>query len=79
MIHFTYEYIINGSVLEELNIMKILLMEDDPVLSDILLDYLNESWNVDYAYDSVEVYKKLLNFSKQTTLELLMQGAVQGT
>ena len=34
-------------------------MEDDPVLSDILLDYLNESWSVEYAYDSTEVYKKL--------------------
>ena len=34
-------------------------MEDDPVLSDILLDYLNESWDVDYAYDSKEVYEKL--------------------
>ena len=39
--------------------MKILLMEDDAVLSDILLDFLSESWDVDYAYDSNEVYEKL--------------------
>jgi DNA-binding response OmpR family regulator len=34
-------------------------MEDDVVLSDILLDYLKESWDVDYAYDSEEVYAHL--------------------
>ena len=34
-------------------------MEDDAVLSDILLDFLEESWEVDYAYDSKEVYKHL--------------------
>ena len=39
--------------------MKILLMEDDAVLSDIILDYLRESWSVDYAFNSEEVYKKL--------------------
>lgn len=39
--------------------MNILLMEDDPVLSDILLDFLRESWNVDYAYNSQEVYEQL--------------------
>lgn len=39
--------------------MNILLMEDDAVLSDILLDYLRESWNVDYAYNSAEVFKHL--------------------
>ena len=39
--------------------MKILLMEDDAVLSDILLDFLQESWDVDYAYDSLAVYKQL--------------------
>ena len=39
--------------------MKILLMEDDVVLSDILLDYLQESWQVDYAFNSTEVYKQL--------------------
>ena len=36
--------------------MKILLMEDDAVLSDILLDYLRESYNVSYAYNSKAVY-----------------------
>lgn len=41
--------------------MNILLMEDDPVLSDIILDYLRESWNVDYAYSSKEVYDSLEN------------------
>ena len=35
--------------------MNILLMEDDAVLSDILLDYLHESFNVDYAFNSEEV------------------------
>lgn len=39
--------------------MKILLMEDDAVLSDILIDFLSESWDVDYAYDSNAVYDKL--------------------
>ncbi len=39
--------------------MKILLMEDDAVLSDIILDYLQEFWSVDYAYDSDEVYEAL--------------------
>ncbi|MFK5938484.1 MAG: response regulator transcription factor [Sulfurimonas sp.] len=41
--------------------MKILLMEDDAVLSDILLDFLRESWSVDYAYNSQEVYDYLAN------------------
>lgn len=41
--------------------MNILLMEDDPVLSDILLDFLREAWQVDYAYDAKEVYKHLEN------------------
>ena len=39
--------------------MKILLMEDDAVLSDIILDYLQEFFEVDYAYDSNEVYDAL--------------------
>ena len=62
--------------------MKILLMEDDAVLSDILLDYLNEFWDVDYAYDSDAVYKQLeqnkydlfifdINVPGQNGLELL--------
>jgi len=39
--------------------MKILLMEDDAVLSDILLDFLEESYSVSYAFNSECVYKKL--------------------
>ncbi len=41
--------------------MNILLMEDDPVLSDILLDFLREEWQVDYAYNTKEVYEHLEN------------------
>ena len=39
--------------------MNILLMEDDAVLSDILLDYLREYFNVDYAFSSEEVHTLL--------------------
>lgn len=39
--------------------MNILLMEDDAVLSDILLDFLRETWSVDYAYGSKEVFERL--------------------
>jgi len=39
--------------------MNILLMEDDVVLSDILLDFLRESWIVDYAFNSDEVFQYL--------------------
>jgi DNA-binding response OmpR family regulator len=62
--------------------MKILLLEDDAVLSDIILDYLRESWRVDYAYDADAVYALLeentydlfifdINVVGQTGLELL--------
>ena len=62
--------------------MKILLMEDDAVLSDILLDFLRESWSVDYAYNAEEVYQLLeehdydlfifdINVVGQNGLELL--------
>lgn len=34
--------------------MNILLMEDDTVLSDILLDFLRESWSVEYAFSAKE-------------------------
>ena len=65
-----------------LNKMKILLMEDDAVLSDILLDFLAESWDVDYAFNSDEVYENLestkydlfifdINVAGKTGLELL--------
>lgn len=43
--------------------MNILLMEDDPVLSDILIDFLQESWNVSYAYDAHDVYEHLASQS----------------
>jgi len=39
--------------------MKILLMEDDAVLSDILVDYLSEFWDIDYAFSSHDVYEKI--------------------
>ena len=34
--------------------MKLLVMEDDPVLGDIITDYLQQYYHVDRAYDSVE-------------------------
>ena len=57
-------------------------MEDDAVLSDILLDYLRESWSVEYAFSAKEVYEHLetkkfdlfifdINVSGQNGLELL--------
>ena len=62
--------------------MNILLMEDDPVLSDILLDFLRESYKVDYAFNSDEVYILLekntydlfifdINVTGQSGLDLL--------
>ncbi|HFB53458.1 MAG TPA: response regulator transcription factor [Sulfurimonas autotrophica] len=62
--------------------MNILLMEDDPVLSDILLDFLRESYKVDYAFNSEEVYALLekntydlfifdINVTGQNGLDLL--------
>lgn len=64
--------------------MKILLMEDDAVLSDILIDFLSESWDVEYAYDSNAVYDKLesssydlfifdINVAGKSGLELLQE------
>lgn len=64
--------------------MKILLMEDDPVLSDILIDFLEESYTVDYAYDSQAVYDNLetnkydlfifdINVAGKSGLELLAE------
>jgi len=64
--------------------MKILLMEDDPVLSEIILDYLQESWRVDYAYNADAVYALLeeneydlfvfdINVVGQNGLELLQE------
>jgi DNA-binding response OmpR family regulator len=64
--------------------MKILLMEDDAVLSDILIDYLSESHKIDYAFNYTEVYTKLesnrydlfifdINVAGKTGLELLSE------
>jgi DNA-binding response OmpR family regulator len=57
-------------------------MEDDPVLSDILLDFLREDYKVDYAFNSEEVYELLeknsydlfifdINVTGQNGLDLL--------
>jgi len=59
-------------------------MEDDPVLSDILIDFLEESFTVDYAYDSQAVYAQLesnkydlfifdINVAGKSGLELLAE------
>ncbi len=32
--------------------MKILFLEDDPVIADIIVDFLEESWEVKHCYDS---------------------------
>jgi len=59
-------------------------MEDDVVLSDIILDFLRESWQVDYAYNTQEVYEKIenekydlfifdINVAGQNGLELLKE------
>jgi len=59
-------------------------MEDDAVLSDILLDFLAESWEVDYAFNSDEVYQQLeknrydlfifdINVAGKNGLELLSE------
>ncbi len=64
--------------------MKILLMEDDPVLSDILLDFLSESFDIDYAFNADEVYRQIgsskydififdINVAGKTGLELLAE------
>jgi len=64
--------------------VKILLMEDDAVLSDILLDFLSESFDIDYAFNADEVYKQIesnkydififdINVAGKTGLELLAE------
>ena len=64
--------------------VKILLMEDDPVLSDILLDFLSESFDIDYAFNADEVYRQIgsskydififdINVAGKTGLELLVE------
>ncbi|MFT7860524.1 MAG: response regulator transcription factor [Sulfurimonas sp.] len=62
--------------------MYILLMEDDPVLADIVVDFLSESYHVDHAYNSDEVHSLLeqqnydlflfdINVTGQNGLDLL--------
>lgn len=46
--------------------MKILLLEDDPVLSDIITDFLEESYAVDYAHSS----KKALALAEKNRYDL---------
>ena len=59
-------------------------MEDDAVLSDILLDFLSESFDIDYAFNADEVYKQIesnkydififdINVAGKTGLELLAE------
>lgn len=37
--------------------MKILLLEDDPVIGNILLDFLSESYSVKHCFNSPEVLR----------------------
>ncbi len=64
--------------------MKLLLLEDDAVLSDILLDFLREFYDVDYAFDAQEATTLLeqhhydllifdINVPGKTGLELLKE------
>ena len=46
--------------------MKILLLEDDTVLSDILVDYLNEDYEVTHTYSM----KKALLLSEESSFDL---------
>ena len=47
--------------------MRILLMEDDPVLGDIITDYLNGYYSVDHVFDSREA-QEMLNTTKYDLL-----------
>ncbi len=64
--------------------MDILLLEDDPVLADILIDYLSESYKVSHAYNAHEVDSLLeknnydlfifdINVTGKTGIELLQE------
>jgi len=46
--------------------MKILLLEDDTVLADILVDYLQEEYSVTHTYSM----KKALSLSEKTNYDL---------
>lgn len=37
--------------------MKILFLEDDPVIADTVIDFLEESWEVRHCFDSAEALK----------------------
>jgi DNA-binding response OmpR family regulator len=39
--------------------MKILLMEDDPVLGDIITDYLLQYYDIERVFDATEAQQKL--------------------
>jgi DNA-binding response OmpR family regulator len=41
--------------------MKILFIEDDPVLADIVIDYLNESYTIEHAFDTMEAQNLIDN------------------
>ena len=36
--------------------MKILFLEDDPVIADIMIDFLEESWKVTHCYNSKDAF-----------------------
>ena len=46
--------------------MKILLLEDDTVLADILVDFLEENYSVTHTYSM----KEALNFSENNSYDL---------
>ena len=41
--------------------MKILFIEDDPVLADIVIDYLQESYTIEHAFDTIEAQNLIDN------------------
>jgi DNA-binding response OmpR family regulator len=64
--------------------MKILLMEDDPVLADIVTEYLSEFYDTDHVFDSSEAQELIdnnrydlfifdINVPGQSGLELLKE------
>ncbi len=64
--------------------MRILLMEDDPVLADIVTDFLEEFYDVDHVYDAGEATAKIeagrydlylfdINVPGQNGIELLRE------
>jgi len=41
--------------------MRILFIEDDPVLANIVIDYLEESYTIDHAFDTIEAQNLIDN------------------